>query len=157
YARALFTPYQVDSIFSKQVRATLVSNESAENSPWKQWLEETARQALRLEGDTAVSYLELRTYMVNTLLRDTDSMSMHHSLEVRVPLLDHPLVEFVADLPTQAKRRGAVNKALLVEALGDLLPQEVVQQRKRTFTLPWESWLRGPMGAQVGESLSTLT
>jgi len=104
-----------------------------------------------------VSCLEMRTYMLDTLLRDTDSMSMHHSLEVRVPFLDHPLVEFVVGLPDSAKRHGETPKALLSEALKDLLPDEIVRQPKRTFTFPWERWLHGPLGLQVAIRLGSLT
>jgi asparagine synthase (glutamine-hydrolysing) len=95
--------------------------------------------------------------MVNTLLRDTDAVSMANSLEVRVPLLDHRLVEFVGRLPQAVKNREGVPKALLVEALSDLLPDEVTGQRKRTFTLPWEVWLRGPLGVRLSQDLSNLT
>jgi asparagine synthase (glutamine-hydrolysing) len=79
--------------------------------------------------------------MVDTLLRDTDSMSMAHSIEVRVPFLDHALVEYVTRLPGSIKRNGRP-KSLLIDAVADLLPAEVVSQKKRTFTLPWEHWLR---------------
>jgi asparagine synthase (glutamine-hydrolysing) len=103
---------------------------------------------------TAISWLEMRSYMVSTLLRDTDSVSMSRSLEVRVPLLDTPLVEFVAKLPAAAKQKRGVNKALLVETLCDLLPRAVLEQRKRTFTLPWQEWLRGPLRARVQEGLA---
>jgi asparagine synthase (glutamine-hydrolysing) len=78
---------------------------------------------------------------------------MSRSLEVRVPLLDTPLVEFVAKLPEGAKQKPGVKKALLVETLRDLLPQEVLAQQKRTFTLPWEAWLRGPLRARVEDGL----
>src|ERR1700675_1493488 len=86
-----------------------------------------------------VSWLELRTYMASTLLRDTDAVSMARSLEVRVPLLDTPLVEFITALPDEARRKRGVQKALLVEALGKVLPAEITAQKKRTFTLPWRS------------------
>ena len=92
--------------------------------------------------------------MVSTLLRDTDAVSMAQSLEVRVPLLDTPLVEFVWSLPDAARRRAGAQKALLVEALGDLLPEEVFAQRKRTFTLPWEEWLRGPLRVKLDASFA---
>ena len=95
--------------------------------------------------------------MANTLLRDTDAMSMRHSLEVRVPLLDHPLVEFVTALPDRFRRRGGLPKALLAEALGALLPREVLIQPKRTFTFPWLRWLRGPLGLEVAMRLGGLT
>jgi len=95
--------------------------------------------------------------MVNTLLRDTDAVSMANSLEVRVPLLDHRLVEFVAQLPLAAKRDTQVPKALLIEALSGVLPENVLSQAKRTFTLPWDIWLRGPLGVRVSQSLSNIS
>ncbi len=84
-------------------------------------------------------------------------MSMHHSLEVRVPLLDHPLVEFVTALPDSARRRPGLPKALLAEALGAMLPREVIDQPKRTFTFPWRRWLRGPLGLEVAMRLGGIT
>ena len=110
---------------------------------------ESVRQAEPLDAFAAVSCLEARSYMAQTLLRDTDSVSMAHSLEVRVPLIDHLLVEHVARLPARAKYRPGISKALLAESLRDLLPTGVTAQRKRTFTLPWEHWMRGALGAKV--------
>jgi asparagine synthase (glutamine-hydrolysing) len=101
--------------------------------------------------------MEAESYLVNTLLRDADSMSMAHSLEVRVPFLDHPLVEFVTHLPQQAKLSPGTPKALLVAAVADLLPDEVVHQTKRGFTFPWEAWLRGPLKAKVENGLAELS
>src|SRR6185437_6947525 len=83
-----------------------------------------------------VSYLELRNYMLNTLLRDTDCMSMAHGLEIRVPLLDHKLVEFLFALPASLKMQRGLGKHLLVNAVKDLLPPAVVHRPKRGFTLP---------------------
>lgn len=89
------------------------------------------------------SRAELSTYTLNQLLRDTDVMSMAHSLEVRVPLLDPWLVDKVLPLPDTAKRCGAIQKSLLLQAVGDLLPA-VVRERtvKQGFTFPFEHWLR---------------
>jgi asparagine synthase (glutamine-hydrolysing) len=95
--------------------------------------------------------------MVNTLLRDTDSMSMAHSLEVRVPFLDHPLVEYVTRLPGSIKCPDGKPKSLLVEAMGDLLPDEVVAQKKRTFTFPWEYWLRGPLKREMEKEFAEIS
>jgi asparagine synthase (glutamine-hydrolysing) len=154
FTRLLFTPDQTDRLLLSSSLAGRSWRDAGEApSPWHEWLDRAAAEAAQLGGDSAVSYLELRTYTTDTLLRDTDAMSMHHSLEVRVPLLDHPLVEYVAGLPDSAKRRPGVTKALLVEALGDLLPAETVRQPKRTFTFPWERWLRGPLGLQVSVRL----
>jgi asparagine synthase (glutamine-hydrolysing) len=87
-------------------------------------------------------------------LRDTDSVSMARSLEVRVPLLDTPLVEFVGSLPDAARGRAGAQKALLVEALKDVLPPEILARPKRTFTLPWEEWLRGPLRKRLEASFA---
>ena len=81
---------------------------------------------------------------------------MAHSLEVRVPYLDHPVVEFVTRLPESLKRPNGVPKSLLIEALGELLPAEVVSQPKRTFTLPWEYWLRGPLKREMEAELNAI-
>lgn len=101
-----------------------------------------------------VSYLELRNYMLNTLLRDSDFMSMAHGLEVRVPLIDHKLVEYVFNLPGASKVNGHGPKHLLVRALGDLLPDEVVHRRKQGFTLPFELWLRGALRTELEREFS---
>jgi asparagine synthase (glutamine-hydrolysing) len=122
--------------------------------PWWRWLSGSARQARSMDRFTGVSWLELRSYLLNTLLRDTDAMSMRHSLEVRVPFLDSALVEYVLSLPESAKRSRSRPKALLISALGDLLPGEIVAQQKRTFTFPWEHWLRGALGQRVAAGLA---
>jgi asparagine synthase (glutamine-hydrolysing) len=96
-----------------------------------------------------VSYLEFDRYMRNVLLRDSDVMSMAHGLEVRVPFLDHELVELVASLPGALKTQGSTPKPLLVEAVADLLPAEVVHRRKMGFALPFAGWLRGALREQV--------
>jgi asparagine synthase (glutamine-hydrolysing) len=98
----------------------------------------------------------MRTYMASTLLRDTDSVSMARSLEVRVPLLDTPLVEFVNTLPDAARVQPGRPKALLSAALSGLLPAEILVHKKRTFTLPWEEWLRTSLRSRVQGSLQEL-
>jgi len=155
YARALFPPGQIERIIEPRFRPSAVSADGVTLEPtWLGWLERTADEGRKLEPVAEVSWLEMRTYMASTLLRDTDSVSMAQSLEVRVPLLDTPVVEFVETLPDAARRRPEMQKALLVEALGDLLPLEILSQRKRHFTLPWEEWLRGPLRARLEESFA---
>ena len=101
-----------------------------------------------------VSRAELRTYTHHQLLRDTDAMSMAHSLEVRVPLLDHVLVEAVLRLPPEAKTEGQGPKPLLLRAVGDLLAPEVRDRRdKQGFTFPFAVWLRGPLRKHVRAAL----
>ncbi|MFZ3216172.1 MAG: asparagine synthase (glutamine-hydrolyzing) [Candidatus Acidiferrales bacterium] len=146
FTRALFTPQTVSA---------RVGDSSAlwDHAPWSRWLSAATRQSRPMDQFTRVSWLELRSYLVNTLLRDTDAMSMHHSLEVRVPFLDGPLVEYVLELPESLKRNSAQPKSLLIAALKDLLPEEIVKQPKRTFTFPWENWLRGKLGERVAVEL----
>jgi asparagine synthase (glutamine-hydrolysing) len=146
FTRALFAPQSFAS--------RLYGGANAWNSTsWFQWLTAAAQQARPLDRFTQVSWLELRSYLVNTLLRDTDTMSMRNSLEVRVPFLDTPLVEYVLRLPESVKRGAGGQKALLVEALGDLLPEEIANQPKRTFTFPWEYWMHGKFGDRVATGL----
>jgi asparagine synthase (glutamine-hydrolysing) len=153
FTRTLFPPGRLERIIEPRFRPSTISADGVTLEPtWLGWLERTADEARKLEPVAGISWLEMRTYMASTLLRDTDSVSMAQSLEVRVPLLDTPLVEFVGALPDAARRRPGVQKALLVEALGDVLPPEILAQRKRTFTLPWEEWLRGPLRARVEAS-----
>lgn len=140
-------------LFPPQVVLALNRAEAWRSGRWWHWLSNSARQAESLDRFTAVSWLELRSYLLNTLLRDTDAMSMRNSLEVRVPFLDTPLVEYVLSLPESAKLKRSRPKALLMEAMGDLLPEEVIEQPKRTFTFPWERWLRGELGQHVAAGL----
>jgi len=100
-----------------------------------------------------VSFAEARTYMHDVLLRDTDQMSMAHGLEVRVPLLDHPLAEYIVGLPDAVKRSNRTPKRLLAEALQGVLPPEIVGRPKQGFTLPFEPWMRGALRSFCEERL----
>ena len=146
FTRLLFTPRVVDSALRKD-------GSSPGGDSWRRWLASSAGDVRSADRFTAVSWLELRSYLLNVLLRDTDAMSMRNSLEVRVPFLHSPLVEYMLSLPESAKRDGSRPKSLLIAALGDLLPEEIVAQKKRTFTFPWENWLRGALGSRVEAGL----
>jgi asparagine synthase (glutamine-hydrolysing) len=156
FTRALFPPgAELSRLIEPRFRPSTVGADGVTLEPtWLGWLERAADGARKLEGMGSVSWLEMRCYMASTLLRDTDSVSMSRSLEVRVPLLDTPLVEFVGALPDAARRRDGTAKALLSAAIADLLPQNILAQKKRTFTLPWEEWLRGPLRKRLETSLA---
>jgi len=81
-------------------------------------------------------------------------MSMAHALEVRVPLLDHPLAEYVAGLPDSVKQANGVPKRLLVESLDGLLPAEIVNRPKQGFTLPFDPWMRRRVSGSPQETWS---
>ncbi len=88
---------------------------------------------------------DLSTWLPDDLLTKVDRMTMAASLEARVPYLDHPLVEMVADIPARMKFKDGVSKAVLKTAVGDLLPKEIVTRRKMGFDVPLAQWIRGPM------------
>ncbi len=105
-------------------------------------------------GANGVSALELRAYMHNQLLRDSDVMSMAHSLELRVPFLDHPLVELLARIPPKYKRSPAdAPKHLLVSSLPAKLPAEIWQRPKKGFTLPYAVWLKNELRPMAEEAM----
>jgi asparagine synthase (glutamine-hydrolysing) len=104
---------------------------------------------------SAVSVAESGSYMVNTLLRDTDQMSMAVALEVRVPFLDHTLVEYVLGLSDNSKF-PVTPKKLLVDSVGDLLPPELINRPKMGFTLPWKHWLKNELRLFCTEKLESL-
>lgn len=103
-----------------------------------------------------VSMAEINTYMQNVLLRDSDQMSMAHALEVRVPFLDHELVELALSIPDDLKY-PTTPKKLLIESLGDLLPSEIVDRPKMGFTFPWEHWLKNDLFTFADNLLKNLS
>jgi len=92
--------------------------------------------------------------MANTLLRDTDQMSMAHALEVRVPFVDPVVADYVLGLPGEWKIDGGRPKPLLVDALEDLLPEEIWKRTKMGFTLPFQRWMNSALESEVNATLS---
>jgi asparagine synthase (glutamine-hydrolysing) len=103
----------------------------------------------------AFGTLEFTHYLQNQLLKDADVMSMAHSIETRVPYLDHRLVEYVMGLPPALKLDRDRPKPLLLEALGDALPREVWDRPKMGFTFPFELWMRQRSADVEAASAST--
>ncbi len=139
-SRMLFTPRQRDLL---SPTSSAAGGETADESQ-----RESLRLALSLDPINRVSYLESRCYMLNTLLRDSDFMSMSQGLEVRVPLIDHQLAAAVLRLPG-AWKLNRTPKKLLVEALAGSLPDEIVHRPKRGFTLPFERWMRQELRPEI--------
>ncbi len=108
-----------------------------------------------LDAVAQLSYVELGSYMVDTLLRDADTMSMAHALEIRPVLLDHVLAEFVFSLPAPYKLNGTTGKRIFIDALTDILPASIVHRPKMGFELPLFAWLSGPLAARAQTALAT--
>ena len=89
--------------------------------------------------------VDAETQLPDDLLMLTDKMSMAVSLECRVPLLDHTLVEMAASMPAEFKIAGGQLKHVLKAALGDLLPQDILHRQKRGFGTPMGAWLKGAL------------
>jgi len=100
-----------------------------------------------------VQYLDLKTYLVGDILTKVDRASMAHGLEVRVPILDHKLVEWMAGLSPDFKLRGREGKYLFKKSLESRLPREILYRPKMGFAVPLAGWFRGPLRARVRESL----
>jgi asparagine synthase (glutamine-hydrolysing) len=149
-SRMLFTPEQQSELLPE------MKTNSAAFQRAEQPLTESLSRAQSLDPVNRVSYLEARCYMLNTLLRDSDFMSMAHGLEVRVPLIDHEMARRILALPGSWKLDSGTPKPLLVSALNGQLPEKIVHRRKRGFTLPFEHWLRDALRPVVEESLSKI-
>jgi asparagine synthase (glutamine-hydrolysing) len=100
-----------------------------------------------------IQYLDLKTYLVGDILTKVDRASMAHALEVRVPILDHQLVQWMAGLPPELKLRGREGKYLLKKSMESRLPREVLYRPKMGFAVPLDSWFRGPLRDRVRDAL----
>jgi asparagine synthase (glutamine-hydrolysing) len=98
--------------------------------------------------------VDLGVYLVDDLLVKTDRASMAHSLEARVPYLDTVVTNLALALPTKHKLRGFSKKVLLRKAAAPLLPRQIVQGKKRGFSIPAAAWLRGELEPFARETLS---
>jgi len=114
------------------------------------------RHAARAPSDhplSLVQYLDLKTYLVGDINTKVDRASMAHSLEVREPLMDHPLVEWLSSLPPDFKLRNGEGKYLLKKALEPYLPNEILYRRKMGFAVPLAQWFRGPLRQRVKDAV----
>ena len=114
---------------------------------------ETLRaHACRAPTDDAlgrVQYLDIKTYLPGDILVKVDRASMQHALEVRVPILDHELVEWLCGLPPDLKLRGREGKYLFKRALEPYVPHDVLYRPKMGFAVPIAGWFRGPLRERV--------
>jgi asparagine synthase (glutamine-hydrolysing) len=120
-----------------------------------------AFEVMRTHADAAptndplslIQYLDMKTWLPGDILTKVDRASMAHALEVRVPLLDHQLVEWISGLPASLKLRGQEGKYIFKKALEPKLSDDILYRDKMGFSIPLASWFRGPLRQRVREAL----
>ena len=120
----------------------------------------TRRQLMQAEKShwlSALQYADTKLYLPNDILTKVDRMSMAHSIEARVPLLDHKLVEFAATIPPELKLRGNTTKYIFKRAMEGIVPDQVLYRPKRGFAIPLSQWFRGRMNNFVRDLLLDCT
>ena len=144
------------SILRDPMRAQLFSGTLKSRLGGYEALDVFRQHAAKAQTDDSLSliqYLDLKTYLVGDINTKVDRASMAHSLEVREPLMDHPLVEWLASLPPSLKVRGQEGKYLLKKAMEPHLPSEILYRPKMGFAVPLARWFRGPLRQRVRDSL----
>jgi asparagine synthase (glutamine-hydrolysing) len=134
-------------LYSARFRAVLDGYRAAEV------LERHARNAGTDDALALIQYIDLKTYLVGDINTKVDRASMTHSLEVREPLMDHPLVEWLAGLPSNLKIRAGQSKYLLKRSMEVRLPNDILYRHKMGFAVPLARWFRGPLRERVRTTL----
>ena len=136
-------------LLSGDVKRALGSYRTAE------LFEELYRAADVPDPLSRIQYIDFKTYLPDDILTKVDRVSMANSLEVRCPLLDHHLVEYVAGLPSRFKLRGRRTKLILKEAVRGLVPEEILRRPKMGFAMPLGTWLRKELRPVVRDHVLT--
>jgi asparagine synthase (glutamine-hydrolysing) len=146
----------LSSFTTQELRRLLVGNWSKELEHFSP--EDFMVQIFRESGsDSPVNqmlFADVTGYLPGDLLPLTDRMSMAHSLEVRVPFLDHELLEYAASIPPDIKIRRFTKKYILKKAAAKLLPKEILRREKRGFSVPLSFWLRSELRSFIEEQLA---
>jgi asparagine synthase (glutamine-hydrolysing) len=117
-------------------------------------IESLSERCHNLDPVTRMSYLQLKIDMPDLLVRDQDAVSMAHSLEVRLPMLDYKLVETAAHISPDMKLHGNTEKFVLRKALENILPEDILSRRKKGFIFPMSDWMRNELKPVVDSCLS---
>ncbi len=136
-----------DAMFSKRFQTELAGYSAQEV------FNRHAGQCASNDPLAQIQYLDLKTYLVGDINTKVDRASMAHSLEVREPLMDHELVEWLASLPSNLKIRGQEGKYIFKKAMEPHLPDAVLYRPKMGFSVPLARWFRGPLRQRVRDAV----
>lgn len=148
------------SIFSEEMRGSLFAESLLGRVDMAKTRRVFAGLTPGMRSGPAIARLQaadLTTYLHDDVLTKVDRMSMLHSLEVRVPLLDHHVVEFAAGLPPEYKQGGGMTKRILRELVHDFVPASIMNRPKQGFSLPVGSWLRRDLRALMDDAVGSRT
>ena len=140
------------SVLRDDLRPTLYSQSLMRELGGYSAIQVFERHASRVQVEdplALIQYIDLKTYLVGDINTKVDRASMAHSLEVREPLMDHPLVEWLATLPSSLKLRAGEGKYVFKRAMEPLLPRDVLHRQKMGFAVPLAKWFRGPLRERV--------
>ncbi len=144
------------SVLADPLRARLFSPAFQRELQGYQAVEVLRRHARNSPTDNPLSraqYLDMKTYLPGDILTKVDRASMAHSLEVRVPLLDHELVEWISGLPTDFKHKDGQGKYIFKKALQPYLSNDILYRPKMGFSIPLASWFRGPLRQRLRDAV----
>lgn len=144
------------AISSRRIRDRLFSNRHRMALQGYSALDIFRRIERQLDGVhrlSQIQYIDIKTYLVGDILTKVDRASMAHSLEVRVPILDHEFVEWAASLPPRLKLRGGEGKYIFKKAVATQVPREVVYRPKMGFAVPLARWFRSELRDHVRRRL----
>ena len=144
-------------IFSEDAKKQLYSQEMLSDNIFDDSFGEFAKYFDRTDAVDMLNrilYVDTKVYLANDILVKSDRSSMANSLELRVPMLDHNVVEFAASIPPELKLNGFQKKYILKKAMEPLLPKKILYRKKKGFSIPASSWLRNELKEMVLDVLS---
>jgi len=136
-----------DALFSEGFKTALAGYNAQEV------FNQHAKSAGTDDALALVQYLDIKTYLVGDINTKVDRASMAHSLEVRAPLLDYDLIDWLATLPSSYKIRGKEGKHIFKKAMEPYLPNDVLYRSKMGFSVPLARWFRGPLKQRVRDAV----
>lgn len=143
-----FRPWQIQQLASGEL---MDSFRKVESNPFTSFI----ALSHGLDFPARLQYLDLKSYLPGDVLTKTDRMSMARSIEARVPLLDHELVEFAASIPSRYSLRHGETKRLFKQAIEGIIPSKILHRKKSGFAVPLERWFAGGLQPYLSDHLLT--